>query len=55
VLFVAIDDQMRAFLLVVQSSVGQDAGKLKNAVLDGIQSTHFEIDPKQLGDKIDAH
>lgn len=49
-----MDDQMRALVLMLQARIGKDAGELENAILDGIQSAHFQVDPEELRHEI-AH
>jgi hypothetical protein len=49
---VAVDDQLRSCLLVLQFAVGQYAGEFEDAVLDGVQSAHLQVDPKQIRYKV---
>lgn len=44
-LLVAVNDQMRAFVLMLEARIGEDAGKLEDAIFDGIQSAHFQVYP----------
>jgi hypothetical protein len=53
--FIAVDDQVRPLLLVVQLGVGEDAGEFEDAIIDWIEAAHFEIHPEELGYKSFVH
>jgi hypothetical protein len=55
VLFIALEDEVRAFMLVEKPVVGQHAGKLQDAVGQGIQATHFQVYPQEVRHEIDTH
>lgn len=40
---------MGAIVLVGEGGVSENAGKLKNTILEWIESAHFEINPYEVG------
>ena len=45
VVFIAVNDEVRSFLLVLDFSVSKDAGKLEDTIVKWIEAAHFEVDP----------
>ena len=46
---IAVDDEVRTFVLVFELLISDDASELEDAILQGIETTHLEIHPKVLG------
>lgn len=46
VLLVTVDDEVRTFMLIFELVVGDDTGKLEDAVLERVETTHLEIHPE---------
>lgn len=52
---VAVYDEVGALMLVEQLVIGEDAGELEDAVGEGIQAAHLEVDPQVVRNEIDTH
>jgi hypothetical protein len=52
---IALNDEVRTLLLVFEFFVGQYAGEFEDAVVVGVQTAHFEIDPKECRFKRQSH
>jgi hypothetical protein len=55
VFLVAVQDEVRAFVVVEEAVVGEDARELEDAVADGVQSAHLQVHPQVVGNEIDTH
>jgi hypothetical protein len=48
VILVAVNDDVRSLLLKLQLLVGENAGELEDAMIAGLEATHFQVNPQQL-------
>jgi len=55
VVLVAVDDEVGALMLAEQLVIGEYAGELEDAVGEGIQAAHLEVDPQVVRNEIDTH
>ena len=48
-LLIAVDDEVRTFVLLFQLLISDDASELEDTILKRIKTTHLEVHPKVLG------